>query len=1085
MKSIVFYWLSFALVVSCAKPKTNLFELRKDLGVFFENKLTYTQDFNPYTYRNFYNGAGVALGDINNDGLLDIYMTGNLVDNKLLLNQGDWKFKDITNTAGVACKGVWSTGVTFADVNGDGLLDIYVCKSGKPGGENRHNELFINQGDLTFQEESKQFGLDVLGLSVHAAFFDADLDGDLDCYVLNNSLRSVGGYDLIKDQRLKPDPNGEGNKFFENKEGVYVDVSTEKGIYTSSIGFGLGITLSDFNNDKRPDLYISNDFFERDYFYLNKKGGFEEVLESHFQSISMGAMGADAADLNNDLLPDLFVTEMLPSNLKRQKLKAKYDSWDKYSLMNNKGYFHQFPRNSLQRNTGENQFFEISRFSGVAATEWSWASLIFDMDNDGLNDIFVANGIYKDLLDRDYLAYMANETQVQMLLENRENAIEKLIDIMPSEAVPNSAFKNKGEFQFEDKTKGWGLEQPSFSNGNAYGDLDNDGDLDLVINNVNMPSFFYENKTDTLSARSIKLKLKTDSKNTFAVGAKAIIYYDNGKQQMKEQFPSRGFQSSVANTLHFGLGNVSTIDSLIIKWPNGKEEVHHKLTTNITHEIQQQNSTVLNQDSSLTALEKESNLISLPFKHKENNWSEFNKERLIPHMNHNDGPAIATADINKDGVSDFYIGGGKNQTGALFISNKTTYKKIQTPFEKRSRSEDTDAVFFDGDNDGDLDLMITSGGKSFSKFSSDLDDRYYENTGSYNFVERTAALKFETHFSTSAIAVGDVNQDGYLDLIIGERFDLKTYGKKASIHLFINQGKGKFSKKLIPEFDQIGMITDLEITDINQDGWPDLVASGEWMPLSIWINSNGGFLNKTNEYGLSYTNGLWNTLLVKDLNGDHIPDIIGGNLGTNSFFKPGMKLFLNDFDQNGTEEQIICQHINQKYYPIVDKDELISQLPYLKKKIVKYENYANASIEDLFSTTQLEESQISELNTLKSAVFVSTTEGYVSHELPSEIQYAPVYAIAQIDKGNPSKGTLFFGGNQFLVKPQFGRYDASKGWVINYSINENKIDFEIPQILGVNGQIRQLKIVNSLSRNKLLIGINDNEAKMLNLTENK
>ena len=1085
MKSIVFYWLPFALFISCVKPKTNLFELRKDLGVLFENKLTYTQDFNPYTYRNFYNGAGVALGDINNDGLLDIYMTGNLVDNKLLINKGDWKFEDITERAGVACKGVWSTGVTFADINGDDLLDIYVCKSGKPGGENRHNELFINQGDLTFKEESEKYGLDVLGLSVHAAFFDADLDGDLDCYVLNNSLRSVGGYDLIKDQRLNPDPNGEGNKFFENKEGVYIDVSAEKGIYTSSIGFGLGITLSDFNDDKRPDLYISNDFFERDYFYLNNKEGFEEVLESQFQSISMGAMGADAADLNNDLLPDLFVTEMLPSNLKRQKLKAKYDSWDKYSLMNNKGYFHQYPRNSLQRNTGQNQFFEISRFSGVAATEWSWASLIFDMDNDGLNDIFVANGIYKDLLDRDYLAYMANETQVQMLLENREDAIEKLIDIMPSEAVPNSAFKNIGEFQFEDKTIGWGLEQPSFSNGNAYGDLDNDGDLDLVINNVNMPSFFYENKTDTLSARGIKLKLKTDSKNTFAVGAKAIIYYENGRQQMKEQFPSRGFQSSVANTLHFGLGNVSTIDSLIVKWPNGQEEVHHQLATNITHEIHQQNTAVLNQDSSLRALQNESKLISLPFKHKENNWSEFNKERLIPHMNHNDGPAIASADLNKDGISDFYIGGGKNQTGALFISNKTAYKKIQTPFDKSSRSEDTDAVFFDADNDGDLDLMITSGGKSFSKFSSDLDDRYYENTGGNNFVERTDAFKFETHFSTSAIAVGDVNQDGYLDLIIGERFDLKTYGKKASMHLFINQGKGKFSKKLIPEFDQIGMITDLEITDINRDGWPDLVSSGEWMPLSIWINSNGGFLNKTNEYGLSQTNGLWNTLLVKDLNGDQIPDIIGGNLGTNSFFKPGMKLFLNDFDQNGTEEQIICQLINQKYYPIVDKDELISQLPNLKKKIVKYENYANASVEDLFSTTQLEEGQISELNTLKSAVFLSTAEGYISHELPSEIQYAPVYAIAQIDKGIPSKGVLFFGGNQFLVKPQFGRYDASKGWVVDYSINQNKIVFESPKILGVSGQIRQLKIVNSQSRKQLLIGINDNEAKMLNLKDNK
>ncbi len=1082
MKLRKFCWLFIILIYSCTTPNTNLFELHQDLGKLFVNELTYTQDFNPYTYRNFYNGAGVALGDINNDGLLDIYMTGNLIDNKLFLNKGNWKFDDITEKAGVACKGVWSTGVTFADINGDGLLDIYVCKSGKPGGENRHNELFINQGNLTFKEESKAYGLDVLGLSVHAAFFDADLDGDLDCYILNNSLRSVGGYDLIKDLRLKSDPNGEGNKFFENKEGVFVDVSSEKGIYTSAIGFGLGITLSDFNEDKRPDLYISNDFFERDYFYLNRLKGFEEVLESQFQSISMGAMGADAADLNNDLLPDLFVTEMLPSNLKRQKLKAKYDSWDKYKLMNKNGYFHQYPRNSLQRNMGKNQFLEISRFSGVAATEWSWASLIFDMDNDGFNDIFVANGIYKDLLDRDYLAYMANETQVQMLLENREDAIEKLIDIMPSKAVPNHAFKNLGGFQFEDNTKKWGLDQPSFSNGNAYGDLDNDGDLDLVINNVNMPSFFYENKTDTLLARSIKLKLKTDSKNTFAVGAKAIIYFDGGKQQMKEQFPSRGFQSSVANTLHFGLGNVAKVDSLKLIWPNGQEEIHYALVTNKTHEIKQNISEDSSLEPSLIHSKIESTLSPLPFTHKENNWSEFNKERLIPSMNHNDGPAIASADLNKDGITDFYLGGGKNQTGALFLSNKTGYTKIQAPFERSYRSEDTAAEFFDGDSDGDLDLIITSGGKSFSKFSSDLDDRYYENIGNANFVEKQDAFSFEAHYSSSAVSVEDINQDGNLDLLIGERFDLKTYGKKASIHLYINQGKGTFIKKAISDFNEIGMITDLATGDINHDGWPDLIASGEWMPLSIWINFEGTFVNKTKDYGLSQTSGLWNTLMVKDLNADGIPDIIGGNLGANTFFKPGMKLFLNDFDKNGTEEQIICQLIDQKYYPVVDKDELISQLPYLKKKIVKYENYATASIEDLFSTEQINKSQVSELNQLKSVLLLSTAEGYKSHELPREIQYAPIYALVQTDKGNASEGTLYFGGNQFLVKPQFGRYDASKGWKLNYHIKGTNVDFETPEILGINGQIRALKIVNSHSGIKLLIGINDEEAKLLDLT---
>ena len=1083
MKSIKFFWWIPSLIFSCTSSKNNLFEMREDLEIGFENNLTYTQDFNPYTYRNFYNGAGVALGDINNDGLLDIYMTGNLVDNKLFLNKGNWTFEDITEKAGVACKGVWSTGVTFADVNSDGLLDIYVCKSGKPEGPNRHNELFINQGDLTFTEDSKSYGLDVLGLSVHAAFFDADLDGDLDCYVLNNSLRSVGGYDLIKNQRNTPDPNEEGNKFFENRNGVFIDVSTEKGIYTSAIGFGLGITLSDFNNDQLPDLYISNDFFERDYFYLNTKNGFKEALEEQFQSISMGAMGADAADLNNDLNSDLFVTEMLPANLKRQKLKAKYDSWDKYTLMDKKGYFHQYPRNSLQRNTGKNQFLEISRFSGVAATEWSWASLLFDMNNDGLNDIFVANGIFKDLLDRDYLAYMANETQVQMLLENREDAIEKLIDIMPSQAVPNSAFENKGDFQFKDQTKAWGLNLPSFSNGNAYGDLDNDGDLDLIVNNVNMPSFFYENKTDTLNARSFTLQLKSNTKNTFAVGAKAIIYYDHGKRQMKEQFPSRGFQSSVANTLHFGLGNSQQVDSLQVLWPNGDQEMRYNLKSNTRHVLLQKKEASSNAIAPIEKIQKQFNKSRpLAFKHKENNWSEFNRERLIPQMNHNNGPALATADLNEDGITDFYIGGGKNQTGALFISNKSGFDKIQSPFEKSNRSEDTDALFFDADADGDMDLIITSGGKSFSKFSSDLDDRYYENTGNHTFVKKENAFSFETHFSTSTVGSGDFNQDGKTDLIVGERFNLQTYGKKASLHLLINQGEGNFIEKSVSDFDQIGMITDLTVSDINQDGWPDVVACGEWMPIQIWINTKESFSNKTIEYGLSESSGLWNTLLVKDINQDGIPDILAGNLGENTFFNPGMRLYLNDFDKNGTEEQIICQGINEDYYPIVDKDELISQLPYLKKKVVKYEDYAKARMQDLFTPNQLEESEISELNLLKSSLFLSDPQkGYHSHDLPAEIQYAPVFALAQQSQEKTLKGTFYLGGNQYLVKPQFGRYDASKGWSLKYRIQGAKIEFETPEILGVNGQIRQLEIVNLKSNPQLLIGINNQAVELLEL----
>lgn len=1073
-KSLYCIWV-LMLSFSCHQNPKKQFELRKDSSLQFENLLTYTQDFNPYTYRNFYNGAGVALGDINNDGLLDVYFTGNLVDNKLFLNKGNWEFEDITTQAGVACAGVWSTGATFADVNGDGLLDLYVCKSGKPGGENRHNELFINQGNLTFTEESKAYGLDVLGLSVHAAFFDADLDGDLDCYVLNNSLRSVGGYDLIKDQRNNPDPNGEGNKFFENQDGHFVDVSQEKGIYTSAIGFGLGITLSDFNNDRYPDLYISNDFFERDYFYLNTSRGFKEDLDTYFQSTAMGAMGADAADLNNDLLADLFVTEMLPASLNRQKTKAKFDSWDKYALMLKNGYSAQFPRNALQRNLGTQGFLELSRFSGVAATEWSWASLIFDMNNDGLNDIFVANGIFKDLLDRDYLAYMANETQVQMLLQDKQNAIKKLIDIMPSKAVPNSAFENKGDFIFEEKATAWGLDTPSFSNGNAYGDLDNDGDLDLVVNNVNMESFIYENTTDTLHNRSVRLQLKSKTKNAYAVGAKAILYYGSDQKQMREQFPSRGFQSSVSNQLHFGVGSYEKIDSLVLLWPNGTITKHNELLSNKVYTFWEPKTKSLPAKLELSPPNK---IEELDFVHRENPWIDFNRERLIPQMYHNEGPAMAAADLNDDGIADIFVGGAKNQSSALLISNKDSYTKIMLPFKKDSPSEDVVAHFFDGDADGDLDLYVGSGGRAFSQFSAALDDRYYENIGAAQFVKKPKAFSFDQHYSTGGAAVADINQDGFQDLIIGERFDLSIYGQKKSIQLWLNNGQGSFTLQKQPDLENVGMITHLQTADLNSDGWLDLIGVGEWMPISVWINENGKFENKTQDYRLQNTTGLWTSLLVEDLNSDGIPDLLAGNMGKNTFFRPAMKLYLNDFDANGSLEPIICFEENGKDYPIADKDELIAQLPYLKKRALKYATYAQASMADLFSEAQRLGSNQSELQQLETTLFLSSEKGYESHPLPPEIQYAPVYALTHYRVDGKNKGKLFIGGNQFLVKPQFGRYDASQGWELSYHQKGEKLKWKVPKSLGVKGQLRQLEIVPLKAQKKLLLGLNNNALMM-------
>ena len=1077
MNKLAPYLLILIFCTGCQTEKSKRFELThlSATGIAFENTLTYTEEFNPYTYRNFYNGAGVALGDINNDGLLDIYFTGNIVDNKLFLNKGNWQFEDITATAGVACKDVWSTGATFVDINADGYLDLYVCKSGKPGGERRYNELFINQGDNTFVEKAKEYGLAVEGLSVHAAFLDYDKDGDLDCYILNNSIRSVGGYDLIKGQREIPDPNDNGNKFYENQNGKFIDVTAEVGMFTSAIGFGLGITVSDFNKDDWPDLFISNDFFEKDYLYINQKGeGFTEASDDYFGSLSMGSMGADAADLDNDLQPDLLVTEMLPKTIERKKTKAKYDSWDKYTLMQRNGYANQMPRNVLQRNIEGKGFFEVGRKSGVAATEWSWASLLFDMDNDGLRDIFIANGINKDLLDRDYLAYMANEEQVRMLMRQKQEVIKKLIDIMPSQAVSNVAYKNEGEFNFSDKTSDWGLDLPSFSNGNAYGDLDNDGDLDLVVNNVNMPAFIYKNTTDTLVNRSLQIKLKASANNTKAVGAKVTLYAEKEKM-VSELYPSRGFQSTVPHRLHFGLGNVQQVDSIVITWPDGQQTQQYNLATNQLLQIEQKNGLA-------PVKEKHEVLKEFPtlfqYTHKENNFIEFNRERLLTQMNHNEGPALAVADLNKDGIDDVFIGGGKGQTAALYLSQANgAYQTVVAPFENDKESEDTHAIWVDMDQDQDLDLVVASGGRAFSVYSQDLNDRIYENKGNGVLQKVNSPWISDRKFSSKALAAADVNRDGKIDLFVGERYSTFTYGVPTDGFLMINQGEGKFKQQVQSSLEKIGMITDASFTDLNNDEWPDLVLVGEWMPITILINENGTFVNKTKEYGLEKTVGLWNVLRLEDLNNDGKMDLIAGNHGTNTFLEPNMKMFINDFDKNGSLEQILCVFRNQKYYPVIDKDELITQLPSLKKKIVYYADYAEKDITQILDPVQVDAAYSVSLNQLKSQVFIRNDESFKSLDLPEEIQYSPVYAISPVNIDKNGQKSLYLGGNQYLVKPQFGRYDASKAWRFSFIIEEGKLKFQTPISLGIEGQVRGVLPININNKNIYIFAINDDEVR--------
>ena len=1065
--TVLYYFLLILILSGCSNEEETLFILRDDLShVDFINQLSYTEDFNPYTYRNFYNGGGVALGDINNDGLIDIYLTGNIVDNKLYLNKGDWQFEDITLDAGVSCEEVWSTGATFVDINGDGLQDLYVCKSGKPGGENRHNELFINQGDLTFKEMSREYNLDITGLSVHSAFFDYDRDGDLDCYVLNNSIRSVGGFDLVKDQRNIPDP--EGNRFLENRDGQFMDITESAGIYSSKIGYGLGITLSDFNRDGWTDIFVSNDFFERDYLYINQQDGtFLESAEDYFDALSMGSMGADAADLNNDEEIDLFVTEMLPATLERKKTKATYESWDKYSLAIEKGYYHQYPRNVLQRSFGNDGFLEIGRFAGVESSEWSWASLITDLNNDGLKDIFVSNGIHKDLLDRDYLAYMANEDIIRNMIDAGEEVIMNLIDMMPSKPIPNKCYKNIGNFNFEEVGAQWGFDQPTFSNGSAYGDLDNDGDLDLVVNNVNMPAYFYQNMTDTSINRSLTISLTGKEKNTKAIGAKIILHLKDGSRIVGENYVSRGFQSSTSDVQVIGLGQ-QEIDGIQIIWPDGVKSFHSDVQANRSYNFSwpeiAQDIVERDRDKNEINLEKVQSPI---FKHFENNFSEFNRDRLLVKMTHNNGPGMAVGDVNNDGKEDVFIGGAKNQESEMWLSNRSGFDIVRSPFDQHSRSEVIEAQFFDSDGDGDLDLYVAHGGRAFSVYSRELDDQLYINDGRGNF--ETTNITFDKAISTGTISIFDMNADGRDDIFIGERYKDLFYGLAGSGFLLINQGDNNFELQSNDLLQDVGMITSSSHVDLNGDGVDELIIAGEWMGIKIYSFHEGQISSTTDLYLNMETEGMWQEIHAVDIDKDGDMDLVCGNIGENNFLKEKARLYIGDFDQNGRPEQIIALENDGKYFPIHDMDEMIAQMPGMRKNVLYYKDYATSDLSALIGPERLEEGSKFQLAMRQSVLLVNNAGDLEVKTLPAEVQYSSVYGIASGDFNNDGAEDLVLGGNQYLAKPQFGRDDASHGWVL-FGENDDTYEDNPVQKLNIRGQIRQIETLNG---DRLIFAMNN------------
>ena len=1077
-------------MVGCGKKeqKETLFTEMdtQSTGFSFENTLSYDSAFNIYTYRNFYNGGGVSIGDINNDGLPDIYMTANQLPNRLFLNKGNFQFEDITKSAGVSGNRAWSTGVTMVDVNADGLLDIYVCNSGDVKGDNKQNELFINQGNLTFVESAAEYGLADPGYTTHASFFDFDKDGDLDVYILNNSYQAIGSFDLRRNERPKRDVLG-GDKLMENRDGKFYDISEEAGIYGSVIGFGLGVTVGDVNGDSWDDIYVSNDFFERDYLYLNQQNGtFAEVLTEKMNSISGASMGADMADINNDGSNDLFVTEMLPHDYERLKSVTTFEDWNRYQYGLNNGYYHQFTRNTFQINNGSN-FSEMSRMAGVEATDWSWGALIFDMDNDGYKDLFVANGIYQDLTDQDYLQYASSEEIMTSLVTKNGVDYKSLIDIIPSNPLKNFAYKNQNGVDFEDVTEDYGLAKPSFSNGAAYGDLDNDGDLDLVVNNVNMPSFLYRNNSEKLTDKNyIAFNLKGEGNNTLAIGTK--IWVESGSNIFYvEQQPTRGFQSSIDPRPFVGLGSAEKLNIKLI-WPSGKITEMKGVDPNQRLNLSEADASKLNLSVRATSSQSifTQQALNFSYKHEENAFVDFDIDRSMFLMKSTLGPKISQGDLNGDGIMDILVGGSKDHAATLLLGTQSGFNAVQPEaFAKDAISEDSESVLFDADNDGDLDIYVSSGGIEFSSSSSAFEDRLYFNDGQGNFTRAGQLLPSQTRYvSSSTVSAADIDGDGDIDLFVGEGSKPMQQGIPGDGFILDNDGKGNFkdvTDSFAPELRALGMITGSVFTDVNGDGKVDLVVLGEYMGIEIFLN-NGQQLTRSTPSNLAANTGWWNTIHAVDIDQDGDIDFVAGNHGLNSRFKASpnepIALFVKDFDSNGTLDPILAKYMaDGKAYPYGLRHNLIDQIKGLKKVLPDYTSFKEMSIRDIFDAKQMENVLEIKANQLSSLVIINKGNmEFEVIELPSEAQVSPIYAIASGDFDHDGDIDLLLGGNLYAVKPEVGRYDASYGTFLKNDGKGNFTAAKASEGFFVQGEVRDFAVFE----NFVIVARNSDELMKLN-----
>lgn len=1057
-------------------------------GVNFRNLVEETDEFNVLNYTYFYNGGGVATGDINNDGLPDILFTGNMVKNRLFLNKGDFKFEDITAESGVADKQGWCTGASMVDINDDGLLDIYICRSADGIPEKRKNLLFINNGDLSFSEKGEEYGLADPGYSTQASFFDYDRDGDLDCFVINHSLQQfTTGAQENAELRSKSNPDF-ASKLYQNNNGRFTDVSNQAGIVSNVFSFGLGIAVTDFNNDGWPDIYLSNDFNEHDYFFVNQANGtFKESLSDHFDYVSLYSMGSDAADFNNDGLTDIVTMDMLPEDNHTQKMHSGAENFDKFKYLFGKGFYYQYSRNMLQKNNGDGTFSEIGQFAGISNTDWSWASLFADFDNDGNKDLFVSNGYVKDYTDMDFIQYTMNKA-IMAKNTNQQVATKEILKNMPDNKISNYAFRNNGNETFTNYAESWGISQPTITAGAAYADLDNDGDLDLVVNNSNDYAAIYRNNNESLNkANFLRVQLKGPAGNKNGIGTKVKLY--SGKQLFyQEQFPVRGFQSSVDPTLVFGLGKLSGIDSVMVSWPDGTIQKITTAAINSTLKIEYSPSG----ESMARHLPGEDYFKSdtLFFsKHEENSFNDFTVQRLLPAYYSRQGPCIAVADVNNDGLDDYFMGGAASKAGKLYLQQAGGgFLLRNTPdFIADAASEDVAALFIDINKDGFPDLYVGSGGYEFNENDPALQDRLYMNDGRGNFRRNKNALP-DMITSTGAVCGADFDFDGDTDLFAGGRIVPGRYPVSPRSYVLQNDGKGNFrdvTKEQGHGLMEAGMITSAAWVDLNADKFPELIVAGEWMPIKVFENNKGTLEDASVRYISFESTGWWNTIKSADMDGDGDQDLLLGNYGLNTQFKASVKepvtITCKDFDGNGTIDPIMCYFIKAVSYPAVSRDDLADQLPLIKKKYINYKDYAAATLPTMFSADTLKNALELKASMMETIYLENIgREGFRRHDLPYQAQYGPVYAIGISDLNSDGKPDIILAGGNSWSRIKWGKYGANHGIAL---INEGNNRFAyLPQNLSglkLRSDVRSLQSIRTNGKDALLAGINNSPVIML------